>query len=293
VRAQILAAGLGTRLRPLTDELPKPLVPVGDRPVLAHIAARLAAASVREVVLNTHHLAGAFTPGILASLPVDLHVVHEPEILGTGGALANAAALLGEGDVLVWNGDILAGVDAGALAAAHRSAGAAATLVVAPRALGEGTVGITAGGTVARLRGERFGEEVASGDFLGIHVVGAEIRRMLPRRGCVIDAGYRPALRRGMLVATFSFAGPWDDIGTVAAYLAANARWLAERGGESFVHPSARVAPGVEMKDSIVGAGAVVSGTGVVEGSVLWPGCQAEAPLVRAVVTPGSAAHRG
>ncbi len=78
LRAMILAAGLGTRLRPLTDELPKPLVPVGDRPALAHVAARLAAAGIREAVINVHHLAAAFTPAILAAMPLVLRVSTSP-----------------------------------------------------------------------------------------------------------------------------------------------------------------------------------------------------------------------
>src|SRR6185437_12238506 len=104
-----------------------PLVPVGDRPVIAHVAARLAASGVREAVINVHHLAEAFTADRLASLPLALEVVHEPEILGTAGGVANAAALLGGGDVVVWNADILADVDVGALVAARRDAGAVAT----------------------------------------------------------------------------------------------------------------------------------------------------------------------
>src|ERR1700744_4736917 len=116
----ILAAGLGTRLRPPTDELPKPLVPVGERSVGAHVAARLAQAGIREAVLNTHPLAAAFTPERLAGLPLSLRVIHETEVLGTAGGVANAADLLGDGDVVVWNGDILADVDVTALASAHR-----------------------------------------------------------------------------------------------------------------------------------------------------------------------------
>src|ERR1700759_929288 len=96
--AMILAAGLGPRLRPLTDELPKPLVPIGDRPVLAHVAARLAAAGVREGVPNPPPLPVAFTAARLAALPVRLDVIHEPAILGTAGGVANAAPLLAEGD---------------------------------------------------------------------------------------------------------------------------------------------------------------------------------------------------
>ncbi len=300
----ILAAGLGTRLRPLTDELPKPLVPVGDRPALAHVAARLAAAGIAEAVLNTHHLAGAFTAERLAEIPIRLRVVHEPDVLGTGGAIANAASLLGDGDVVVWNGDILADLDVGALVAAHRAAGAAATLAVTPRAPGEGTVGIGEGGRIVRVRGETFGEELTSGDFLGIHVIGPEIRAALPRPGCVIDDGYRPALREGRLVGTFVVEGAWDDIGTIASYVAANSRWLSRRGFgggapvvdgglDSFVHETARVAPGVSLIGSVVGAGAVVTGEGAVRGSVIWPGARVEAPLEGAVVTPSRRTSTG
>src|SRR5262245_2864602 len=176
-RAMILAAGLGTRLRPLTTELPKPLVPVGDRPVLAHIAEHLARAGILEAALNTHHLAEAFGPSRLGSLPLRLTVIHEPVILGTGGGIANAARVLGEGDVIVWNGDILAELDVAALLLAHRTSAALATMAVAPCSSGEGTVGLGAGGEVVRVRGERFGDEVSGGDFLGIVVMGEALRR--------------------------------------------------------------------------------------------------------------------
>lgn len=284
--AMILAAGLGTRLRPLTDELPKPLVPIGDRPAIAHVAERLAAAGVAQAVLNTHHLAAAFTAERLAGLPLRIRVIHEAEILGTAGAVANAAPLLGDGSVVVWNGDILADLDVGALVAAHRGSGALATLAVAPRAAGEGTVGIGAGGRVVRLRGERFGDELSSGDFLGIHVLSPELRAALPAPGCVIDDGYRPALRRGLLVDTFPVTLEWDDVGTIGSYLLANTRWLARTGRASYVHETAVVGPGVEVAGSVIGAGAVVAGVGMVRGSVIWPGARAEAPLDGVVVTP-------
>ena len=284
LRAMILAAGLGTRLRPLTDELPKPLVPVGDAPAVAHIAERLAAAGIGEAVLNTHHLHAAFTEERLARVPITLRIVHEREILGTGGGVANAAHLLGDGDVLLWNGDILAELDVTALLAAHRASGAVATLAVAPRTDGAGTVGLGEGGRVVRLRGERYGEELASGDFLGIHVMGPSLRATLPIPGGLIEDGYQPALRRGAIVATHLTACAWEDIGTVASYLAANARWLARRGLASFVHTDAHVAPGVDVQNSVIGAGAEVTGHGVVRNSVVWPGARAEAPLEGVVV---------
>ncbi|WP_437960895.1 sugar phosphate nucleotidyltransferase [Sorangium sp. So ce119] len=198
--AMILAAGLGTRLRPLTDELPKPLLWLGDRPLIAHIAEQLAAGGVRRAALNKSHLAERFSRDLIAAFPVPVDVLHEPEPFGTAGGLANAAGALGDGDVILWNGDILIDLDVAALCAAHGQRGAAATLAVAPRPAGEGTVGVGAQGEVVRLRGERFGEEVAGGDFVGVHVVGEALRRRLPPRGCMVGDVYLPWLREGRAI---------------------------------------------------------------------------------------------
>ncbi len=205
-------------------------MPVGDGPAIAQVAARLATAGIREAVINAHHLADAFTPARLALLPLRVEVIREAEILGTAGAVANAAPLLVDGDVVVWNGDILAEVDVAALFEAHAALGAEATLCVAPRGAGEGTVGIGEDGRVVRLRGERTGSEAAGGDFLGVQVIGARLRRSLPGAGCLVGDAYMPALRRGARIATLAVPGAWDDIGTLEAYLAVNARWLAARG---------------------------------------------------------------
>ncbi|MEO7331979.1 MAG: nucleotidyltransferase family protein, partial [Minicystis sp.] len=199
----ILAAGLGTRLRPLTDELPKPLVPIGDRPVVAHIAERLAAAGITEAALNTHHLAEAFTQEVLAALPLKLTVVHETAILGTAGGVANAAPALGEGEIIVWNGDILVDLDLGVLIAAHRRRDVPATLVVSLRPVGEGTLGIGQRGEVVRLRGERFGAETSGGDFLGIYAMSPALRARLPHQGCLVGDACLPALRAGEKLGTF------------------------------------------------------------------------------------------
>jgi mannose-1-phosphate guanylyltransferase len=284
----ILAAGLGTRLRPLTDELPKPLVPVGDRPVVADVAEQLARAGFTRAVMNVCHRAEAFTPERLGGLPLAIDLVREDVVLGTGGAVANAARELGEGDVLLWNGDILAEVDVAALLEAHEEeakAGAIATLALSPRGAGEGTIGLGARGEVVRLRGERFGDEVSGGDFFGVHVVGSAIRARLKAPGCIIDDGYLPLLREGGRVATFAVASSWDDVGTVTAYLDANARWLARRGLDHFVGAGARVDAGVDVRGSVIGAGAIVTGEGRVTSSVVWPGATARAPLDRIVVT--------
>lgn len=281
----VLCAGYGTRLAPLTDERPKPLVPLGDRPLLHHVAERLAAAGIEHVVVNTHHLAELFTGELLAGLPVEATLVREPEILGTAGGLANASRLLAPGDVLVWNGDILAEVDLAALLAAHRDSGALATLAVAPAAAGPGTVGVSADGCVARLRGERYGVEANGYDFVGVQVISQPLRQMLPAAGCLVGDGYQPALRAGGLVKAVALASAWTDIGTVASYLAANSAWVRARGCDGYVAAGARIGDGVELRDSVIGDGAIVTGRGLLHGVVAWPGARLQAPLADAVVT--------
>lgn len=281
--AMILAAGLGTRLRPLTDRLAKPLVPIGDRPAVLHVVDRLRAAGVQRIVLNGHHRAPQLRAFVESQ--ADLALSEEPELLGTGGGLARAAGLLGGGDVLVWNADILADVDARTLVAAHATAACAATLVVQPLGAGEGTVGVDAGGRIVRLRAERFGDEARGGQFLGIYVLGVALRALLPERGGVIEDLLLPALARGVAVRAFPFEQTWRDIGTIASYLDANLAWLAERGLTSWVGPDANVAPGVALEGAVIGAGASVEGRGVVARSVVWPGARATAPLDGQVVT--------
>jgi mannose-1-phosphate guanylyltransferase len=290
--AMILAAGLGTRLRPLTEELPKPLVPVGDRPLVAHVAEQLARAGIERAVVNVHHLAEAFTPDARAYVPVELAVVHEPVLLGTAGGVANAAPLLGDGDVVLWNGDILAEVDVSLLLAAHERSGALATLAFARRPVGEGTIGLDEEGAVVRLRAERFGSEAIGGDFLGVHVIGRALRGALPREGCLVGDAYLPALRRGARLASFEVASPWRDVGTLAAYARANLDWLAPRGGR-FIAPTAEVDPAVRVASSVVGEGARVEGSGDLVRCIVWPGARAEAPLADAVVTPRAVVASG
>lgn len=294
-KAMILSAGYGTRLRPLSLELPKPLVWVGDRPAIGHIAARLVEAGISDIVVNTHHRADAFSAEALARIPGRLSIVTEASILGTGGGLANAAPQLGDGDVVVWNGDILAPLDVRALLegaeglsgreADSRSPGA--VLAIVPRPSGEGTVGVSRTGDVVRLRGERFGEEASAGDFLGISLVTEALRRALPIPGCLIGDGVLPWLRAGGRIATFQASLAWDDIGSVDAYLRANARWLSDAKLDSYVGPSAAVADGVTLKDTVIGEGAHVIGEGALEGCVVWPFATARAPAKRTVFTTG------
>ncbi len=282
-RAIVLSAGLGTRLRPLTDWVPKPLVWLGDRPQIDHVLAALARAGFERVVVNTHHLADQFDDAWAARQPVAVVRLHEPSILGTGGGIANARGALGDDDVLVENGDILAEVDYAALAIAHR--GAAATLVVAPAgAAGQGTVGLDATGAVVRLRGRRFGLEVRGADYIGVAALSGSFRATLPAAGCLVGDGLLPWLSSGGRVGSFVHDGGFRDTGSLEDYLAANLAWLGARS--SFVAEGAIVAEGVVLHRCVVGPGARVRGEGELSDVVVWPGAEARVPLERAVVAP-------
>jgi N-acetyl-alpha-D-muramate 1-phosphate uridylyltransferase len=114
MKAMLFAAGRGERMRPLTDATPKPLLPVGGKPLIAWQLERLAAAGIREVVVNTSHLADRF-PAALGDgghWGLRLHLLYEgPEPLETGGGILNALPLLGEAPFLVVNGDVWCDVD--------------------------------------------------------------------------------------------------------------------------------------------------------------------------------------
>lgn len=297
LRGMVLAAGLGTRLRPLTEELPKPLCPVGGRPPASVVVDRLAAAGVDRIVINVHHLAAAWD-GWAERQPVPIVVVREPgeAPLGTAGGIANARADLGDGDVVLWNGDVIAEVDVAALVATHRERGAFATLAVRPRPAGEGAVGLDDEGRVVRLRASSAAKESRGGDYAGVAVLSASCVASLPPRGCLVGDAWIPFLIGGGASAVdgvavaaaplvaWSYDGPFRDVGSLAEYLEANLEAARSAGG-AIVDPTATVARGVTLDGVVIGAGARIDGEGALQRVVVWPGARASGPLTDAVVT--------
>jgi mannose-1-phosphate guanylyltransferase len=287
----VLCAGYGTRMLPLTGVRPKPLLPVGDRPALSHIASALSERSVDRAVVNVHHMADVFLSE-LGRLPFDFRPMVEPEIRGTAGGIAGARSLLGAGPVVAWVGDVLARPDLDALVA-HVAEGGI-RLAVAPRPAGQGTVGRDARGCVVRLRGERFGVEVEGGDYLGICGLGPGVVRAMPERGCLVGDVFLPTLRRGESIATLEYHGKWSDIGDPACYLAANLDWLStHHGGGSWVGSDVVIGHQARIEHCIVGKGARVEGRGSLVRCVVWPGAHAVAPLHDAVIADDGIVLRG
>jgi mannose-1-phosphate guanylyltransferase len=287
--AMLLCAGLGTRLQPLSDECPKALMPVGDRPLILHLLDSVAARGFRVTVVNAHHKSERIVE-VLNTYDEAIHVSLEGDLLGTAGGIAAAEPWLRSDVAVVCNGDILANVDASALVRSAEGAGVA--LLVAPRERGEGTVGMDGEGRLVRMRAEVFGSEAWGGDYIGICALSREARAGLPRRGCLVGDFCLPRLRRGGIVRAVVHHGSWRDIGTLEQYQEANLQWLSRDMNSSGPQSSYRGASswtgeGVELRRTVLGEGAHVEGRGLVERCVLWPGAHATAPMTDTIVTGG------
>ncbi|HEX2869687.1 MAG TPA: sugar phosphate nucleotidyltransferase [Polyangiaceae bacterium] len=292
--ALILAAGFGTRLRPLTLERPKPVVPVGDRPLLAHVAAACRAAGIGTLVANAHH-EHAKLSSIIEELKLDVRVVVEAEIRGTAGGVAGARAHFEPGAVLVWNGDILTEAPVAELLAVA-TARDAQVLAVSPRVVGEGTVGMDDAGRVVRLRGRVFGRETQAGDYVGVMALGPGVVARLPEQGCLMGDVALPDLAAGRAVLTVPSTAPWSDLGDIKEYVAANFAWLDAQvssrshaqssilNPQSWTAPGVSVPPAIRVERSLLGSGATLSGSGRLREVIVWPGAPVQAPLERAVV---------
>lgn len=154
MKAMLLAAGEGSRLRPLTDEVPKPMVPIAGRPILEHNVRLLARHGVRDITINLHHKGDVIRRhfGDGAAWGVSIRYVEEPSLLGTAGGVKNALRDV-DGTFLVAYGDNLSTIDLTRMLRAHRERGAAATMALFHRehVLASGIVGLDEQDRVTRF----------------------------------------------------------------------------------------------------------------------------------------------
>jgi len=283
VAVMLLCAGYGTRLSPLTDECPKALVPVGDRPIIGHQLERLRAKLHQAtIVANTHHFAEQIS-AFLDGYDPRVKVIIEPMLLGTAGGLRGALKHLGNGPILVANVDVISTINY--LELLHNTSELSLTLAIAPMPLGKGTVGVDAQGKVVRLRGETFGKEVAGGDYLGTFAIGPELARRVPERGCLVSDFFLPLLRFDVPIGSSAQRGAWVDIGTIASYASCNFDWLRRRGLDYWLEPGSTISDGIELRETIVGRGSRIEGRGLLERVILWPYTHVQAPLSNVIVT--------
>ena len=278
----ILAAGLGKRLRPLSDLCAKPAMPVRGIPVIAHTLTWLARHDVNEVIVNLHHLPDTVRDSLERHRPdgVLIRYSEEPELLGTGGAMQAVADFLSDSDPsIVVAGDMLVDLDLSAAVARHQERQDAYTLLVRdgdPRAESFGTLGADAEDSLVRI-GRRFdlGREVRRGLFMGIRIVSARCLGDWPEARSFEDLSdwLAPQLRAGRRDVRVDWipceASLWEPVGTTEEYLAVNLdpprlSYRDEIPGEA----QARVHP----EELIVGSGAHMEPGAYLERVVIWPG---------------------
>jgi mannose-1-phosphate guanylyltransferase len=278
----IVAAGRGTRLAPLTDLLPKPAVPVRGIPLIAYQLALLAHHGVREVVVNTHHLADRLEDAARRHCPpgVTLIFSREHELLDTGGGIRRVAAFLRESDpCLLIGGDMLLDVDLGALSSAHRERGAAVTLLLRedPRQASFGSIAVDRDGVVCRI-GSRFTfgdphREARAGLYAWANVVSARALDTLPEREVFghFDHWLAPRLAAGARDVFGAFVPcTWEPVGTLSEYLTVNR--APARLSYLDADAAARAA-GVRFEDdNVIGAGASVGAGARLTRVVVWDG---------------------
>jgi mannose-1-phosphate guanylyltransferase len=298
MRAVVLVGGEGTRLRPLTETIPKPLLPLMDRPSLDHVLDHLVRHGVHEVVLSSPYLESTFHDFIEARRDPTITWITEREPLGTGGAIVHAMEHLGDEPFFALNGDILTDLDLTVMAAFHRERAADATIALhhVEDARAFGLVATEPDGRVVEFR-EKPEESVPGDVNAGTYVLqpgaiaawmgGGNVsieRRIFP---ALIDAG-----RRVFGLVTDAY---WLDLGTPQTYLRAHFDILEGKvGGERYPAPfvadgavvdprahlgrwvvvgaGASVGRGAEIDDSVLHAGAVVEREAKVVGSILGPG---------------------
>jgi NDP-sugar pyrophosphorylase family protein len=227
MKAIILAAGFGTRLKPITDILPKPLVPVAGTANIVHIINHLKQNSYTDIYINTHYLADKLAlflnneknPG------VNLHLCFEPNILGTGGGIKKMLKMMkAEDPVVIMNGDILFAPDIKGALNFHTKTDALATMVVksSKNAQKLGAVGILQNGKVDRLVYAGNKDNPNCYMFTGVHIISPDIEPYLPDSGCIVQHTYIPMVKKGAPLFATVEKSYFCDIGTPESYLNAN-----------------------------------------------------------------------
>jgi len=283
-QAFVLGAGLGTRLRPLTDDLPKPLIPIFQKPLITFVLDHLIEAGLKSFVINTHHRAAMFqelfADGSYRKHPVQL--VHEPEILGTGGGIKNVESLLHAEHFISYSGDLLTDIELAPLLEEHFRAGNDVTLAL--RETNHGRDVALDGNRVVDMV-KRYGRD-GRYDFAGICVwTRAVFERIPPGR----YVSYIPILAEwigqgGKIGGVISNERKWFNIGSRKEYLEVHRTIAEEHWKPGYVKSSdwpVRIAADAQIDASArlsgfysIGAGCRVGAGATIENTILWPGAQ-------------------
>jgi mannose-1-phosphate guanylyltransferase len=283
-KAFVLGAGLGIRLRPLTEDLPKPLIPIYQKPLVTFVLDHLISVGIQSFVINTHHrpepFRELFAKGDYRGHPVKL--VHEPEILGTGGGIKNAEPFLRDEMFITYSGDLLTDIDLQRVLDEHFRAGNDVTLAVRETGLGKDVA--LEGNRVIDMT-NRYGHP-GRYDFAGI---GIWTRAIFDRIQPAEQVSYIPILAEwigqgGKIGGVVTDEGKWFNIGNRKEYLSVHrtiaqetwqpahvreADWPARVAADAQIDPSARLSGFYS-----IGAGCRIGADATIEDTILWKGAK-------------------
>jgi len=262
----ILGAGLGTRLRPLTNHLPKPLVPVWNEPLVAHSLRHCLNAGITDFAINTHHLPHCWD----AQFPdhsfegTRISFFHEPVLLETGGGIKNIASFIGDDPILVFNGDIITDIDLKGLMNTHQESGNIATLAVKT----EGpncNIAIDDSGQVIDLR-HALGVNPGNCQFTGIYCISPEILDLIPSDEKIsIVPAFIELAKQGNIGSFNADSANWIDIGTIETYKEVHTPEKAK------VSKNAKIAETATLAACFVGEQAEVGDGCCLNNCIIWP----------------------
>ena len=286
MQALILAGGEGTRLRPLTYTVPKPVVPLAGRPHVAYVIDWLVRHGVDDVVVSCGHLAEGMRRALAELEPgVEIRYAEEPDARGTAGAIRFAEDMLGE-RFLVLNGDVLCDLDLTALMEQHERTRARATIALYPveDPSGYGLVHRRDDGEITEFLEKPSPEQIDTDEInAGAYLLERSVlERIPPERAVSIERKVFPELIGDGLYG-IRLAGYWIDIGTPDRFLEANWDILEGRvetviskqlDAPIMVGEDCEISPGAELRaPCVIGRDSSIGSDAVIERSVLLPGC--------------------
>ncbi len=234
VKGMILAAGLGERLRPLTERLPKALIEIGGRPLIDYAIETMTASGITNLIINLHHLGDLIARHVGDGSRFGARVAYSREnpLQGSGGGILQARHMLGRGLCVTLNADTIIDIDLTEMVAAHRERDAAATLVVRkdPDMENYGLVSLCPDMRVGRFLDETMPSCSCPLDdfmFAGVQVLGQGVFDHMPASGpfSITRTTYPEMLRAGRPLFGFPFEGPWTTVGTTEELARARARF--------------------------------------------------------------------
>jgi NDP-sugar pyrophosphorylase family protein len=293
MKAMILAAGLGTRLRPLTDSIPKALVPVVNKPMIKRVIEYLKGCGTEEIVVNAHHhheqIVDYLDGGKPFGLKVDVRV--EPEILGTGGGIKNTEGFWDNEPFIVFNSDILTNIDLEQAYESHRNSKGLVTLILHDREP-YNQISVDHSGKITDIAPASAPGRLA---FTGIHIIGPELLSHIPDKGYsnIIDC-YLTLIRSGTEIEYHITEGHyWNDIGTVNSYKQVNKDLLTQT--RFSIAPECQIDPSARLEDwAVVGERATLEENVEIRGSILWDEVRVEQGrrVIDSIVTSNRTVNR-